>query len=418
MFQLKTILFMIAVLLLATSSAFAGGAYITEVGTPLSVGTAGVGGVTNTIGADSVFTNPAGMTGIDSDQAVTGLQVAIPTVRFDSKVATAGGSDGGNSGIVGVIPSTFVVKVLNEDWRIGFGVSAAGGGGVDYGKDFVGRYQAQKAELGVLALSPAVAYRVNDKLSLGAGVSFFYSQMDLRIAINQGSEPDGQVKMDELDDWGTQGYLGLTYKATDRLTLGAVYRTESDTELEDDIDFKNITIPPINELTSQFDKAQIDYTYPQMIRLGLKYQLSDVTMLMADFDWEEWSAFGDTRIGISGADQPVIEAFDRGFDDTWHIGFAFAHILPEEQVLTAGIGYDSSPVSDSKRTADLALDEQLRLSLAYGKDFSDKLAFNLGGTFLWLGEGKMDQTVQGERFKGEFSTNHTIFLSATMKYLF
>ena len=128
MFQLKKILFMIAVLLLATSSAFAGGAYITEVGTPLSVGTAGVGGVTNTIGADSVFTNPAGMTGIDSDQAVTGLQVAIPTVRFDSKVATAGGSDGGNSGIVGVIPSTFVVKVLNEDWRIGFGVSAAGGG--------------------------------------------------------------------------------------------------------------------------------------------------------------------------------------------------------------------------------------------------------------------------------------------------
>ena len=42
MFQLKKIQLMIAVLLLATSSAFAGGDYIAELGTPLSVGTAGV----------------------------------------------------------------------------------------------------------------------------------------------------------------------------------------------------------------------------------------------------------------------------------------------------------------------------------------------------------------------------------------
>jgi len=292
------------------------------------------------------------------------------------------------------------------------------GGGADYGKDFVGRYQAQKSELGVVAISPAVAYRINDKLSLGVGVSFLYNEMDLRIAVNQpGSEPDGQVKMDELDDWGYQGFLGLTYKATDRLTLGAVYRTESDAELEGDIKFNNITIPPINELTSQFDKAKIDYTYPQLVRMGFKYELSDKTLLMADFDWEEWSAFGDTRIGLSG-DASTIQAFDRDFDDTWHLGFAFAHILPEDQVFTAGIGYDSSPVSDSKRTADLPADEQLRFSAAYVKEITDQLGFSLGGTFLWLGEGKMDQTVQGERFKGEFSTNHMVVLSATMKYIF
>lgn len=154
-----------------------------------------------------------------------------------------------------------------------------------------------------------------------------------------------------------------------------------------------------------------------MIHLGLKYQLSDATMLIADFDWEEWSTFGDTRIGLSG-DGSTIQAFDRDWDDTWHLGFAFAHRLPEDQTIMAGIGYDSSPVSDSKRTADFPADEQLRISAAYGKEFTDQLGVSVGGTFFWMGKGKMDQTVQGERFKGEFSTNHIIVLSATLKYIF
>ena len=88
------------------------------------------------------------------------------------------------------------------------------------------------------------------------------------------------------------------------------------------------------------------------------------------------------------------------------------------KAITCGIAYDSSPVIDSNRTADIPVDEQVRLSVAYGKEISDKLGFALGATFLWLGDGKMGQIAQGERFKGEFSTNNTIFLSGTIKYTF
>lgn len=415
-----SITFMVSILLLCiTTPTFAAALYLSEVGTPISVGTAGVANVTNTIGADSAVTNPAGMIGLEEDKVLAGVQVLLPTVRFDSDIATAGGSDGGNAADPIVIPSLFAVKSLNEDWRIGFGVTAPLGGGVNYGHDFVGRYQAQKSELSVVGISPSVAYRVNDRLSLGAGVAFSYTSMNLHIAINQPGplSPDGQIKMDELDDWGYQGYLGAIYKATDRLTFGAVYRSEADVELEGDIKFKNVTFPPLNTLTSQFDKARLDFSYPQLIQVGMKYQLNDDTLLMADFKWEEWSAFGNTRLGLNG-DASAIKAFDRDWNDTWHLGFALAHKLSEDQAITAGIGYDSSPVSDSKRTADLPADEQLRLSAAYGKQLTEKLGLALGGTFLWLGEGKMDQVAQGERFKGEFSTNHIIFLSATLNYLF
>ncbi len=167
------------VILTISTSAFAGGIYLPEIGTPLSVGTAGVGGVTNNIGADAVVTNPAGMTELENDEVIGGTQLLFPTVRFDSDIATAGGSDGGNAGSPVPIPSLFDAKQLNEDWSYGFGISAPMGGGVGYGKDFVGRYQAQVSELAVISISPAVAYKVNDKLSLCAGVSFIYSDMNL-----------------------------------------------------------------------------------------------------------------------------------------------------------------------------------------------------------------------------------------------
>ena len=420
MSRLHYILLLATTLLLIAASGFAGGLYLPEIGTPISVGTAGVGSVTNNIIADAAVTNPAGMTDIESDVGLAGVQLLIPTVRFDSDIATAGGSDGGNAGFVSPIPATFVVKTLGDDWRLGLGITAPLGGGVDYGKDFVGRYQAQRSVMTGLGITPSIGYKVNDKLSLGGGVSFIYSNLDLDIAINQpGSLSDGQVNIDKIDDWGYQGFVSAMYKATDRLTLGAIYRAESDVELEGDIGFKNIQIPFLNEVTSKLDEVKVDFSYPQMIRVGFKYELNDTTLLMMDFDWEEWSAFGDTRLAIEGdTSLAVLQKFDRDWDDTWHVGFAMAHKLDKGHIVSWGIGYDSSPVSDSKRTADLPVDEQFRLSASYGGELSDKYDFALGTTFLWLGKGKMDQEAGGERFKGEFSTNNIVFLSATMNYKF
>lgn len=416
--QLKRIVGILITHIFLTTSAFAGGIYLSEIGTPISVGTAGVGNVTNTVGADSVYTNPAGMTGIKIDQVVAGTQLVLPSIRFDSDIATAGGSDGGNAGFVSAIPSAFGVKTLGEDWRFGLGLTAPLGGGVDYGDDFVGRYHAHRSVLAGLSISPAAAYRVNDKLSLGVGVSVIYSQLDLDIAVNQpGPLTDGEVSIDKIDDWGYQGYLGMTYEATDRLVIGALYRAESDAELDGDLGV-NTTI--LNELTSQLDKAEVDFTYPQLIHIGMRYKLQDDLMLLADFDWEDWSEYGDTRIGVSGGGIPVVKTFDRDWDDTWHLGLALVHRLEEGHYMSGGVSYDSSPVSDSKRTADLPVDEQVRLSVGYGKEFTGEhdYGFALGATYLWLGNGKMDQVAQGERYKGEFSTNHILFLSATLKFLF
>lgn len=161
---------------------------------------------TNNFGADSAFTNPAGMTGLEQDSIVGGMQVLIPDIKFDSSIAEAGGKDGGNAGNVAAIPSFFAVKVLNDRTRIGFSITGPPGGGMNYGDDFVGRYGAQKVVLTGIALSPSLAYRVSDRLSLGAGVSVLYTNFDETIAINNNAVPspvtlpDSKIKLENMDD--------------------------------------------------------------------------------------------------------------------------------------------------------------------------------------------------------------------------
>ena len=410
----KTVLFLtlLNTLLLTQNILHAAGFYLSEIGTPGSLGTAGTANTTNTFSADAAWANPAGMTGIEKDELITGMQVLLPKMEFDSSVAEAGGSDGGNAGVAAAIPSFFMVKKLSDNTRFGFSVVAPMGGGSDYGDNFVGRYGATEVSLQGVSLSPSLAYQVNENLSLGAGVSIVYTIFDEEIAIKQGAAPDGKLKIDGIDDWGTQFFAGLTYKFNEQLLLGLVYRSEFDAELEGDVKFKNMLItPPV-------DSIEVDWNNPQLLEVGLRYEVNDEYMLFVNADWEDWSDFSDNRISFDGGLlNPVINV-DRNFKDTWHLGIGMVRHLGKERAFSLGASYDSSPVDDEDRTIDLPFDKQIKLSAAYGWKGDKKLNYAIGATLLYAGKAKVDQVNQGVRFKGEFESNYFLFLGGTLQYVF
>jgi len=195
------------------------------------LGTAGVANPVNTNTADSSWTNPAGMTGLQQDEMLAGVQVLLPKIEFDSSVAEAGGKDGGNAGNIAAIPAFFMVKKLSDRVRLGFSLVAPQGGAMSYGDDFVGRYGATKVSLAAIGGSPSIAYKVNDRLSLGGGVSIIYTQFEESVAINQSALvpgpvplPDGKVKFDNMTDLGYQPFVGLTYYLSDRSLSNDVER--------------------------------------------------------------------------------------------------------------------------------------------------------------------------------------------------
>ena len=401
--------------LLASQLASAAGFYISEVGTPLSLGTAGVANPTNNIGADSAWSNPAGMTGLNNSEALGGLQVVAPNIRFDSSVATAGGSDGGNAGNTLPIPSFFYVNAVTDRLRLGISSAGIMGGGVDYGDSFVGRYATSLATLGAVGISPAIGYKVNDRFSVGAGVSIIYTRFDMNVAINQSAfkpdAPDGKLKIENADDWGYQPYVVLTYNVTDRAMLGFVYRAEMDVNLEGDVKIRlDAPKPTANSI-------DVDWDNPQTAKLGLKYRLDDKNLLFMSAGWEDWSKFSNNTLALEGGTLNPEIRLDRKMDDTWNAGIALAH-HEGGHATSIGVAYESSPVSDKNRTLDLPFEELYKLSFAYAWEGQKNLDFSLGSTVYLIGDAKIDQTSQGVRTKGEYDTNYIVFFGGTARYQF
>ena len=391
----------------------AGGFYINSVGSPGSLGTAASANVTNNWGPDATWANPAGLTGTGKDPIMTASgQLLVPLGQFDPSVAEAGGDDGGDAGDPALIPSFFYAQRLNEDWAFGFGVSGLQGGGVDYGENFAGRYGAIDVTLTGLAATWSVGHQLTDKLSWGIGASVVQTVFEETIAVNQGDAPDGRVALRDLDDVGVQGIFGLQYDLTDRLTLGATYRSEFDANLEGNIKFRNIVLPVPNRRN-----LELDWTNPQWVEAGLRFKTGRGHTFFLSGNWQEWSEFSQNQLTIDTNRNNIVTTLDRDWDDTWSVGIGYATKTNATDGWAFGARYESSPVDDDKRTIDLPLDASWQFSTSYGRFKPDASSgWSVGATLAVFDDAEVDQTAQGARFAGKFDTNYVLFLGLNFRF--
>ncbi len=239
------------------------------------------------------------------------------------------------------------------------------------------------------------------------------------IAVKQMGADDGEISMDELDDWSPQGILGLTYKFDEQWLLGMNYRSESNVELEGDFKAKRISNPIINRVTSGLDTVEMEFDLPQALTFGLKYQYRPDIAIMFKLSWEDFSQFSDNGLRVSGSNPVVInDDLDRNWKDVWGFGIAGVH-KRGHHIYSAGISYDSSPVNDKDRTFDLPVDEQFTMGIGYAwYDPKRELEFSLSSSLKWMGNAEIDQTAQGVRVEGDFSTNYLLFVAGSFSWHF
>ena len=414
------------VMLASTNSSMAAGFYLSSIGTPISVGSAGVGNVVNNVGPDAAWANPAGLTGIKRPTILAGATLIAPFAEWDEGVSEAGGTEGSNTGQPAVVPSLAYAQPLTDKWSFGFAFSALQGGGVDYGDAFVGRYAATEVLLQGVGATWSFGWQATDKLALGFGGSLVYTQFEQKIAINQSAvapgTPDAKAEFKDLDDLGIQPILGLQYQLTDRWLLGLSWRGEFDAELDGNIRLKNLA--PVVPIAGR-GNLEIDWTNPQWVEAGFQFEVKPDRFLMFSMNWQEWSEFSSNQLSIDASNPavpPIGVVLDRQFDDTWGVGIAYGvtqGIMGEGEPASGwifGASYETSPVSDGKRTIDLPFDENIRLSTGYFRHGKGKYNWSVQGQLQIFGDNRVDQTAQGARFSGEFDDFIVAFLSATLRF--
>lgn len=339
-----------AATVLMGSAARAGGLLLYEYGTA-EPGLAAAGYAARAQDASTAFTNPAGMTQLDGTQVLVGGQLMWMNTQFSIDGATSPGLGSGDGGRVygsnGYVPGggAFLTHRVSPDLALGFAVAGNFGSMLDYDDGWVGRYRVQDADLVGVSVMPSIAYRVNDQLSLGAGLNGMYGMFDQRVAINNAlpSLGDGRLEIDD-DTWGWGANVGVLYEPTPDTRLGLTYTSEIDLDFRGPAQFSGIgpILTALLQSRGLLDaRVDVGAKVPQQVMGSVYTAIDDSWALLGNLGWQDWSEFGETEIGIDNTQSPISLTNPLSFDDTWHAAVGAQYHTNDRWKMNFGLAYDS-----------------------------------------------------------------------------
>lgn len=400
----KRILLGLVIPLLATLQlANAGGLWLNEFGAP-AMGRAGAGAEAGTGDASAALYNPASMVQITGEQLMVTGGLVSSTVKFSVESSGALNGTGGGGDAGGTLPgaSAFYVKPINDKWRFGLSFGGIAGSALDYDSDWSGRYQDTAIEMVALGVMPSIAYRVNDKMSVGFGLPIIYTELEMKLAIPRPGESDGQAKIDG-DDIVVGYHLSLWYEFSEITQFGMYYQSEFEAEYSG-----GVKVSPAGLKVG----SDTDLNFAAKAYAGLSHQFNNELTGHITLGWEDWSTMDNVNLSTQTGTNA---ALPKNWDDTYHYAIGIEYLLAPEWTLNAGYAYDTNPVDKEDRTADMPIDRQNRYTVGIKHKSSSSLDWGLHLVYLDLGSAKINTSpVAGgplTGYSGEYQDNEVIFIS-------
>ncbi len=382
-------------ILMSTSAHSAGSAGFEVALDNASVLGKGNAGVADPRDAATQIYNPAGLTQLKGSEIMASNTILLPNFEFKSASGTA--SDTGP--VTPVYIPAFAMGFKTPIDKLTLGVSANSPYGLvtQYSSTGNFKYIGHYNQIQQIAYTVNAAYELTPSLSVSGG--FSYADIDLKqnTKFNStfisnanglpGAFADAEGEWD-LDGHGYGWNAALFWKATDRLSFGAMYRSQMRAQLNGELNVDNIQGVVMQSIfggSSFRTSADTDITFPDSIVVGAAYDLTDQTTVELDLGWTGWSAFkqfnfayGTSNAVLSGGNPARF-----GYDDTFSLNTGVTHKLNETWTVLGGYAYFtqastetyySNVIPDGDRhTVTTGLEYmwgKAKLSLAYAAQFT------------------------------------------------
>jgi long-chain fatty acid transport protein len=390
----------VAVAVLLAGSAEAGGLLLYEFGTA-EPGLAAAGYAARAQDASTAFTNPAGMTRLEGTQVLAGGQLMWLNTEFSVDADTSPGLGSGDGGRAfasdGYVPGggAFAVHRLTPEVTVGFSVAGNFGSMLDYDDDWAGRYRVQDADLLGISFVPSIAYRVNDRLSLGGGINAVYGIFDQQVAINNAlpSLADGRLEIDDnTQSWG--GNLGVLYELAPGTRLGLTYTSEIELDFRGPARFSGIgpILSALLQSRGLLDaKVDVGAKVPQQLMGSGYHEIDARWALLGNLGWQDWSEFGEVEIGIDNSQDPVSLTNPLSFDDTWHVAVGAQYRANADWTVNLGMAYDSGFQDGDDVSPLFPVNDAWRVGAGGERQASETLRWGFTGELIFGGTLNVDK---------------------------
>ncbi|PKO90842.1 MAG: long-chain fatty acid transporter [Betaproteobacteria bacterium HGW-Betaproteobacteria-10] len=367
--------------------------------------------------ASTIFYNPAGMTELQAREISGGISAIKTSFEFTNNGSVTPGltGNGGDAGGWGVVPNAYLSWQVSKDVYLGLGIGAPFGLKTEYDEPWIGAAQAVSFDIKTINLNPSIAWRVNDKLSLGFGVSWqkIDAEYIRRGGINgvpgipNGVLPNTTVKM-EIDDasWGWN--VGVLLKPTAQTKIGLSYRSKVKYETDGNV---SVTGPSsaVNAAGSSGVKADIDV--PDTFIFSLAQGIGERWELLGDISWTGWGSI--PQVDIIRTSGTVAQVLETKYNDVWRYAVGANYKLNDAVKLKFGVAFDESPTpNDQNRLVSLPDNDRTWFSTGVQWKQSKTSTLDLGLAYLYVKDTNINnnQLAQGRGLvKGSYDNSAWIF---------
>ncbi|CAI8714873.1 long-chain fatty acid transport protein [Pseudomonas sp. IT-196MI5] len=353
-----------------------------------SAGTAYAGRSSAALDASTVYGNPAGLSKIKRREVSGGF--ALFKVNSDIKNAhgDASGTHKGDSVPLTTIPFGYLSIPIDERFTFGLGMYALYGLVNDYESSFQGRYHGSYSKVQVKTLNSAVAYRINDHVSVGGGLTLNRIENNMQTYLATGQLNGGtDTKITIKGNDNAVGYnFGLMVDLNDSTTWGVTYHSKLDFHVNGHTQVSNS--PSAFGLDGKYSN-KIDITLPESLDTSFTHHFNERWTGYLGATWTRWSRVQRIEAVNSGVpplgQQLGFNSFGDDFKlhDTWSMAVGASYQLSPQWLLRSGFAYDPSPARNADRNVRLPVGDRKAVTLGIGFSPDTDLTIDLAYGYLW-----------------------------------
>ncbi|MCB1278009.1 outer membrane protein transport protein [Prosthecobacter sp.] len=303
--------------------------------------------------ASAVRVSPANILTIEKSELLIDAAMWRGDIRLDS---TSGDKVGMSRRWIYPASMYFVQPIVPGKVAFGIGLSTPYGMASIYPKNMSAtsgmRYALPyESNLLVADITPAVAFKITDSLSVAVGMEIMYSDLMIKQFYNWSGiipgSPEGNIQA-HGQGWGLGAYMGVNWEFAKGHRLSLVGRLPVRIQYRGD--FKATNIPPalagVFSPTSNFNS---DLNFPGSVALGYGVDLTDRWTLGFDFKWTNNNATNDLPLNI-GSNQAMLGGQNSAvfnWQDSIELGTGMTYALNERWSLRSGYLFseNSQPAS-------------------------------------------------------------------------
>jgi long-chain fatty acid transport protein len=323
-----------------------------------------------------------------------------------------------------VYPASLYLVVPTTPGKLAFGigVSTPFGMGSVYPEnmDLRLRYNLPyESRLLAADITPAVAFKVSDTLSFGAGLDIIYSELTLKERAPWGmlvpGTPEGAIKM-QGDGWGLGAYVGMNWKLAEHQRLAIIGRLPVKVQYDGDTSTENMPSALGALGLTKTSSFASDMTFPGSIAVGYGIDLTNRWTVGFDFQWSNNSTHDDIPLAI-GNNQPLLP-HDRAilnWKDSIDLGTGISYAVNDQWTLRAGYLFSENSIPALNYTPAVAANDRHVFSAGVGWR-GETRGVDLAYAFVFNPERVISGDVQ-PAFDGSYKHQwHVFSLSFTQRF--